>query len=87
MTNTRNCTVCGSVVAISHREYLGHGQERVVWRCRGCGSETKSEARPAEDRKRATASKKKPIDEGPPHNPVLDSATAEALRKLMQSDS
>jgi hypothetical protein len=37
-------------------------------------------------RKQKHVSKKQPINEGPPHNPVIDPATAEMLKKLMESD-
>ena len=86
MNDLPTCNVCGSVVAFSHREYTGHGTERVVWRCKNCGSQTRTDSRPASPRKSNYSSKKKPIDEGPPHNPVIDSATAEKLKRLMNPD-
>jgi uncharacterized Zn finger protein len=86
MNETPTCDVCGSVVAFSHREYTGRGNERVVWRCKNCGSQTRTESKPAALRKQKHVSKKKPINEGPPHNPVIDSATAEMLKKLMGLD-
>jgi len=86
MNDLPTCNVCGSVVAFSHREYTGHGAESAVWRCKNCGSQTRTDSRPAAGRKSNYSSKKKPVNEGPPHNPVIDSETAERLKKLLEHD-
>lgn len=86
MSQIRQCTVCGSVVAFSHREYSGKGMERAIWLCTGCGAIERSEARPRSEKVPERKSRKRPVNEGPPENPVIDSATAEALKRMFDAD-
>ena len=64
----------------SHREYASRGATASVWRCRACGMTARDEARVREDTPVARrASRRPPVDEGPPANPVIDPDVARRL--------
>ena len=71
---------------MSHREYAGGGATVAVMRCRACGATVRGGARndadAAAERARAGRSRRhRPVDDGPPSNPVLD---PEVARRLLQ---
>ncbi len=80
----RPCPRCGAPLRASHREYAGRGSSTVVLRCATCGhtleGSTRSDAE-REVRNRGRSSKHRPVDEGPPPNPVID---PELARRLLE---
>lgn len=70
---------------MSHREYAGGATSAVVLRCSACGHTQKEAARSDADRSPAPgggrSKRHRPVDEGPPPNPVLD---PELARRLLE---
>ncbi len=81
----RTC-VCGGAIGWSHTAYAGHGESVGVYTCRHCGLAYRGPLRarrdPGRGRRHLPAAAEAPG--GPPENPVLDAATAERLRALLQ---
>jgi hypothetical protein len=72
----------------SHREHAGGRRSRAVLRCRGCGLTVTTAATEADDSATRGRSKNRaPVNEGPPHNTVLDDATARLLRQALGEDA
>ena len=72
----RPCPDCGGALRPSHREYSGAGTSVTVLRCSSCGCVVTGSARADPDRTAADARggrsrRHRPVDEGPPTNPVL----------------
>ena len=63
----------------SHREYAGRGSQLAVFRCRACGATARAPVPHDAEGKRIVRSRKSPVDEGPPDNPVIDPETAKKL--------
>ncbi len=83
----RPCPLCGGELRLSHREYASHGQSMPVLRCGSCGNLVHGEARPDAERSRTPARRRRPMpDEGQPDNFVLDTQTADLLRRSLQPD-
>jgi len=72
----RNCRACGAELHFSHRKYAGRGLQAAVWRCAGCGTSVREEARSRAPAGHRTGRVRPPVDDGPPQNPVLDPETA-----------
>ncbi len=73
---------------MSHREYAGAGNSTAVLLCIACGhavsGPTQSDAdRPIRGRGRSR--KHRPVDDGPPSNPVLDPDLARRLLEELDS--
>lgn len=83
-TPPRPCPRCGAPLRTSHREYAGGGNSTLVLRCAACGhtlsGSTRSDAE-REVRNRGRSRKHRPVDEGPPTNPVID---PELARRLLE---
>jgi DNA-directed RNA polymerase subunit RPC12/RpoP len=81
-TPARPCPRCGAQLRTSHREYAGRGQSTMVLRCAACGHTVSGAARSDSERAvraRRVSSKHRPVDEGPPSNPVIDPDVAARL--------
>jgi hypothetical protein len=73
----------------SHVAYLGRSQEATVFRCQSCGAtehgpprdRTVGEERRAADGRGGRRRERRPLDEGRPENPVIDSEMARLLRE------
>jgi hypothetical protein len=79
--NARHCALCGAVLRFSHRGYAGRGATVAVFRCTACGA-TSTAPLPADAAEaRRPRTRKPPVDEGPPANPVLD---PEIARRLLE---
>jgi hypothetical protein len=80
MTSQRRCALCGGTQRFSHRSYAGGGAAMAVFRCTTCGTTSAApvpqDSTSSRPRQR---SRKAPVDEGPPANPVLDPETARRL--------
>jgi hypothetical protein len=78
----RPCPRCGSPLRVSHREYAGAGTSTAVLRCVACGhilsGATSSDAE-RRGGKGGRSRKHRPVDEGPPTNPVIDPELARRL--------
>jgi DNA-directed RNA polymerase subunit RPC12/RpoP len=87
-TPARVCPRCGAQLRTSHREYAGRGHSTMVLRCVACGH-TVSAPAPSDEhraaRGRGRSSKHRPVDDGPPSNPVIDPEVA--ARLLQELDS
>jgi len=77
----------------SHVAYLGRGQEATVHRCAACGITEQGPPRdrgaqqPRADQGRGGRSRqRRPLDEGAPENPVIDSDMARLLRERFGGD-
>lgn len=55
--------------------------DAVVKRCAGCGHVLRATPRPRAPSATPSRRKRQPVDEGPPQNPVIDTETAERLRR------
>jgi hypothetical protein len=69
---------------MSHREYAGGGTSSVVLRCTACGHTVTGGAGSDADRAAAKGGRSRrhrPVDEGPPTNPVID---PEMARRLLE---
>lgn len=83
----RPCAVCGGPTRRSHVAYLGRDQEASVYRCASCGATSQGPPRDraAANHDRAAQGRRRegrrPLDEGAPENPVLDSDLARLLRE------
>jgi hypothetical protein len=81
------CSLCGAPVRFSHTEYLGRGETLAMLRCSACGAQFRgalreSAAADAEARRPTRRGRERSLpDGGAPDNPVIDSTTAELLRK------
>jgi hypothetical protein len=67
---------------MSHREYTGAGTSRTVSLCSACGHTVREAARSDADRapgNRGRSGRHRPVDEGPPTNPVIDPELARRL--------
>ena len=71
---------------LSHREYLGGRRSVRVLRCVGCGSQVRGEPQDDDARPRAQPPpRRRPLPEGgQPDNFVIDDATAERLRQMLE---
>lgn len=78
----------------SHVAYLGGGQEATVHRCTACGV---TEQGPPRDRgalqqqradqgRSGRSRQRRPLDQGAPENPVIDSDMARLLRERFGGD-
>ncbi len=85
----RVCPLCGGALRLSHREYVGGRRSVRVLRCAGCGTEVRGEPQDDGDRPRsAPPARRRPLpDGGHPENFVLDGATAERLRQMLEGDA
>jgi len=85
----RTCRLCGGATRFSHAAYVRAGESVALYVCTSCGTAYRGGARggdqpPGRDaRPGGRASRRPPVDEGPPANPVLDEATARMLREAM----
>ena len=84
----RPCAACGGPTRRSHVAYLGRDQEATVYRCESCGATSQgpprdraaaNHDRAAQGRGGRRAAGRRPLDEGTPDNPVLDSDMARLL--------
>lgn len=76
----RRCQICGGEMRFSHREYAGGGATAPIWRCRACGGLSRDAARVRDEAAPSPRSRnRKPVDEGPPENPVIDPELARRL--------
>jgi len=69
---------------MSHREYAGGGTSSVVLRCAACGHTLTGRTGNDAERtaaKRGRSRRHRPVDEGPPTNPVID---PEMARRLLE---
>ena len=69
---------------MSHREYTGRGSSTATLRCVACGhlvSGTTSSDTERQSGNRGRPGRHRPIDEGPPPNPVID---PELARRLLE---
>jgi predicted Zn finger-like uncharacterized protein len=83
-TAARPCPRCGAPLRVSHREYAGAGASAVVLRCAACGHTLIGPARGDGERdtaNRGRSRRHRPVDEGPPTNPVID---PEVARRLLE---
>ncbi|MDQ2959455.1 MAG: hypothetical protein M3R48_00165 [Candidatus Dormibacteraeota bacterium] len=81
-TLARPCPRCGAALRTSHREYAGGGNSTTVLRCSTCGHTVSATARSdadREERNRGRSKRHRPVDEGPPTNPVIDPELARRL--------
>ncbi|MBV8445923.1 MAG: hypothetical protein JOZ92_08420 [Candidatus Dormibacteraeota bacterium] len=76
----RRCPACGAEMRFSHREYAGHGKQLAVFRCTACGATSRAPVPGEGDMRTGLRSRKPPVDEGPPDNPVI---APELARKLL----
>jgi hypothetical protein len=66
----------------SHRQYAGGGSSTLVLRCSACGHTVSGGTRSDADRAARTVGRSRrhrPVDEGPPANPVIDPQVARML--------
>lgn len=75
--------MCGGPLRRSHVAYMGRNQEATVFRCGSCGA---TEQGPPRDRvegqgKGGRHRERRPLEEGGPENPVIDSDMARLLRE------
>ena len=78
----------------SHVAYLGRNQEATVYRCTGCGitEQGAPRDRAAVQEQRAGQARggrsrqRRPLEEGAPENPVIDSDMARLLRERFGGD-
>ncbi|HSP64757.1 MAG TPA: hypothetical protein VLO10_01070 [Candidatus Deferrimicrobium sp.] len=83
------CPRCGAPLRASHREYTGRGSSATVLRCSACGHTVSGPARSDAERQtrnRGRSTKHRPIDEGPPSNPVIDPELARRLLRDLDDD-
>jgi hypothetical protein len=69
---------------MSHREYAGGGSSTVVLRCATCGHTVSGPTGSDAERRGAgggRSAKHRPVDEGPPANPVIH---PELARRLLE---
>ncbi len=80
-TGGRACELCGGPLRTSHRRYAGLGMTTAVLRCGACGHTVEGPTRHVAERDagRTRSRRHRPVDEGPPSNPVLDPETARRL--------
>ncbi|HEY0411405.1 MAG TPA: hypothetical protein VGE42_14185 [Candidatus Dormibacteraeota bacterium] len=86
----RGCRLCGAQTRFSHTTYVRAGESVALYVCTSCGTTYRGGARggdhqpPGRDtRSVGRASRRPPVNEGPPANPVLDEATARLLREAL----
>jgi hypothetical protein len=78
----RSCPSCGAALRVSHREYTGGGASTAVLRCAACGYTASGATRSDRERDPSNGGRSRrhrPVDEGPPTNPVIDPAVARRL--------
>ena len=87
----RPCGACGGALRFSHTEYAGHGETVAVLVCSQCSRVERGRAR-AEDASRPPPRGgagerqrpgRRPLDEGPVENPVIDEEAARRLREQL----
>ncbi len=79
----------------SHVVYLGRGQEATVFRCQSCGATEQGPPRDRDESAQQRAAQgrggrnrqRRPLDQGAPENPVIDSDMAKLLRERFGEDS
>lgn len=84
------CPRCGADLRTSHREYAGAGSSTVVLRCGACGHTVRGAVRSdaeRQERDRGRSKRHRPVDEGPPTNPVIDPELARRLVEDLGSTS
>lgn len=85
----RACRHCGAATRFSHTVYVRAGESLALYVCSSCGTAYRGGSRggdqqPGRDsRPGGRASRRPPVDEGPPANPVLDEETARLLREAL----
>ena len=86
MRSQPTCPLCGGELRLSHREYLGGRRSVRVLSCVGCGSQVRGEPQDDDARPRAQPPpRRRPLPEGgQPDNFVIDDATAERLRQMLE---
>ena len=88
----RSCRLCGAPTRFSHTAYVRAGESVAIHVCTSCGTAFRGGMRGGDrpevpSKAAARASRRPPVDDGPPANPVLDEATAALLRQaLAQTD-
>ena len=89
MRSQRTCPLCGGELRLSHREYLGGRRSVRVLRCAGCGNQIRGEPQEDDARPRAQPPpRRRPLPEGgQPDNFVLDDATADRLRQMLEGEA
>jgi ribosome-binding protein aMBF1 (putative translation factor) len=86
----RGCRLCGAATRFSHTTYVRAGESVALYVCTSCGTAYRGGARGGDQqhagrdtRSGGRASRRPPVDEGPPANPVLDEDTARLLREAL----
>jgi hypothetical protein len=84
----RVCPLCGGALRLSHREYVGGRRSVRVLRCKACGAQVRGEPQDDDARPRpALPARRRPLpDGGHPENFVIDEATAEHLRQMLEGE-
>jgi hypothetical protein len=86
-TAPRPCPRCGAPLRTSHREYAGAGTSTTVLRCSACTHTISGSTRNYADRNAGNSGRSRrhrPVDEGPPSNPVIDPAEARRLLEQLE---
>jgi ribosome-binding protein aMBF1 (putative translation factor) len=86
----RGCRLCGAATRFSHTTYVRAGESVALYVCTSCGTGYRGGARGGDQHQAARdarsggrASRRPPVNEGPPANPVLDEDTARLLREAL----
>ncbi|HEY2702080.1 MAG TPA: hypothetical protein VGL20_00165 [Candidatus Dormibacteraeota bacterium] len=87
----RSCRMCGAATRFSHTSYVRAGESVALYVCTSCGTTHSGGLRggdrpppPGRDaRSGGRASRRPPVDEGPPANPVIDEDMARLLRESL----
>lgn len=86
----RGCRLCGAATRFSHTTYVRAGESVALYVCTSCGTTYRGGTRGGDQqqggrdaRPGGRASRRPPVNEGPPANPVLDEDTARLLREAL----
>jgi rubredoxin len=84
----RGCRLCGAATRFSHTAYQRAGVSVALYVCTSCGTTYRGGTRGGDEaapqvRGGGRERRRPAIDEGPPANPVIDDATARALREML----